>query len=392
MEHLKPFSQRYQPYLLSGILFGLSWPSYPYIHLEVLAWVWMVPMLLALKSVTSLGRFLLNVYLTTLVVCLFGMSWLLVSSPWGAVLLFFVGAVVFAVPFVGFYFIRRTLGWRAALWSAPVVWTAWEWVYHQTEGSFGWLAMGYTQSNFTWLFQFVDITGVWGITFWLVLFNIVVVMAVEDCGVQSTALRRALALEETPAEAGTLSRLQALAVMLVVPLAYSAYTFLRAERASSEPSHDLSVLLVQPNINPWHKMDQRPRAETLAKAAALTDAAVAGHTPDLIIWPETAIPYVLLRETAAQQFVVWAVAKWKAPLLTGTLDARVYDDPSERPPLLKYEDRDYELFNAAVLLEPGTGNGERGSSDPSPITHGESPITSRYITSRCPCPLPSMCR
>ena len=133
----RPVIQDRLPYLASGLLFGLSWPSYPYIHLEVFAWVWMAPALLALKQVKSFWKFLLNVYLAALIISVFGMSWLITSTVLGTILLFFVGALVFTVPFVGFYFVRKALGWRAALWSAPVVWTAWDWLYHTSEGSFG---------------------------------------------------------------------------------------------------------------------------------------------------------------------------------------------------------------------------------------------------------------
>src|SRR5437899_1582741 len=95
---------RYLPSIISGLLFGLSYPSYPYVRLEVLAWVWMAPLLLALKPITAFGPFLRRVGLATLLVCVIGMSWLMTSSAWGGFLLFFVGAFVFMMPFVGFYF------------------------------------------------------------------------------------------------------------------------------------------------------------------------------------------------------------------------------------------------------------------------------------------------
>ena len=73
MKKLGYLFQGHRPYLLSGVLFGLSYPSYPYVRWEVLAWVWMVPMLLALKSETSFGQFLGYVYLATLVDCVLSM-------------------------------------------------------------------------------------------------------------------------------------------------------------------------------------------------------------------------------------------------------------------------------------------------------------------------------
>jgi len=322
---------RYLPYLLSGLLLGLSYPSYPYVRLEVLAWVWMVPLLLALREVRSFWGVLGRIYLTTLVVCVLPESPLLTSHAWGTILLFFVSAVVLTVPFISFYLIRNALGWRVALLSAPVVWTAWDWLYHQSEGSFGWLAMGITQSNLYWLVQYVDITGVWGITFWIVLFNVLVVMAIEECGVQSAA-----PVIRTPHSAlrNRLVRRLALvaAAMLLPPLLYSAFVFIREARAAAD-DRAISVLMVQPNVDPWQKFDQN--TVTLAKATALTDSALGTQKPDLIIWPETAVPYVLAQDKVAREFVYRAVSRWKTPLLTGTLDAS-----------------DAQTFNAAVLLAP----------------------------------------
>ena len=364
-------SHRSRPYLASGLLLGLSFPFYPHVHLEVFGWVWMVPLLLALKSVTSFPRFLRNVYLTSLLGWSIELAWLLTSNIWAGIAAFFFVALVMTVPWVGFYCIRQALGWRWALWSLPMVWTGWDWVYHQSDGSIGWMGLGLTQANLYWLNQYIDLTGIWGITFWLVLFNVLVVRAIEDWQavrarfggqpatekVWSIAFRRVVAWGERKArlkpELQTGFLIQRLAVvtaaMMCFPLAYSAYVLIRAASGSHK---EISVLMIQPNIDPWHKSDQKARAATLAKTAALTDAAVAAHKPDLIIWPETAVPYVLLQDNAAREFVSRVVSQWETPLLTGMLDQRTYRDPAERPPRLVYEQRSQELFNAAVLLTP----------------------------------------
>jgi apolipoprotein N-acyltransferase len=301
----------------------------------------MVPMLLALKQVRSFRGFLGRVYLATLVGWTFGESWLLVSHAWGTMILFSFTAAVSAVPFVCFYFIRRTLGWRTALWSAPVVWTAWDWLYHLSEGSFGWLTMGLTQSNLHWLVQYVDITGVWGITFWLVLFNVLVVMAVEEYRIPDSGFR----IEKRAAFA---RRLALVAAAMILPtVVYAAVAFSRETRLAAN-QRSISALMVQPNVDPWQKSDQS--AVTLARAAALTDDALAGRKPDLIVWPETAVPYVMSRDRVARDFVYRAVSRWGTPLLTGTLDLQLSGQKGQHPGAA--EQRDYRLLNAAVLLTP----------------------------------------
>jgi|GEM_PF-153521 len=451
MERLnyRAISQRHLPYLVSGLLYGLSWPSYPYVWLELLAWVWMVPLLLALKSVKSFPQFLVNVYLATLIVSAVGMSWLIASSLLGVILLFFVGAIVFTVPFIPFYFLWKATSWRLALYSSPIIWTAWEWLYQQTEGSWAWLAMGVTQSNFYWMVQYADITGVWGITFWLVLFNVLVVMAIEDYrlrianepfdvlrstfyvnlppntepvgfkkkrfpfsaalsglgGVNATSTQgsspwatllrplRGLCKEilflnlyrrsnverrthyaspdQQSARMFLIGRLAIItALMLLPPLAYSAYVFMKANGTVAGDSDEISVVMVQPNIDPWTKLDNKHRARALTDAIALTGSALARQKADLIIWPETAVPYPLLQNDVVKEFVYKTVSQWNVPLLTGVLDIHHYSDPQQRPLLLQYQQRDHEIFNAAVLLTPeSSSQGKKSSVKSSDVYH-----------------------
>ncbi|HEY1404785.1 MAG TPA: apolipoprotein N-acyltransferase [Pyrinomonadaceae bacterium] len=328
--------------MLSALLLGLSYPSYPYVRLEVLAWVWMVPVLPALRSVESLPKFLRNVFLMFLCVAVIGMSWLALSTLSGALLLFLFYPLIVSVPFVVFYFVRRTLGWRAALLSLPFVCTAWDWIYHGTEGSIGWFSIGVTQSNLYWLVQYADITGVWGITFWLALFNVLVVIAIEDWRARVGA---------AAAHPGRMKRTQVFLVrrlacvtglMLLVPLTYAAYVFAGDRRAAKDEGKELDLMLVQPNINPWEKLTPDSRDVVLRKTIGLTNRALtASETkPDLIIYPESAVPYVLSESKDGREALYRAITRWQTPLLTGLLDVGD-NDGGER-----------EVFNAAALFSP----------------------------------------
>src|SRR5437588_3628149 len=392
--NLSALFQSYRPYLLSGLLLGISWPSYPYVRLEVLAWVWMAPMLLALKEVKSLWRFLLNVCLAAFSFSVFGMSWLITSTVLGTVLLFFVGGLVVTVPFVAFYFIRRALGWRAALWSAPVVWTSWDWLYHQSEGSLGWLALGVTQSNLYWLVQYVDSTGVWGVSFWLVLFNVLVVMAIDEFRTANFGLRieestpqgesqilSSFRIQQAAIRNRLIRRLAVIAVvMLLPPLAYSAFSFVRASRHAAN-GREITVLLVQPNIDPWRKFDAKTGPAVLAKTRALTDSALTRQKPDLIVWPESAVPYFFLAETPVQEFVKRAVSHWDVPLLTGVLDQQIHNNSQTPMPPPENEPSKIELFNAALLLTPESrpAHPEPTLNAGSELSASRSDVASRWL-------------
>ena len=142
-------------------------------------------------------------------------------------------------------------------------------------------------------------------------------------------------------------------VMLLPPLAYSAFIFISASRDASS-DREISVLMIQPNIDPWRKFDRTSRVAALARTTVLTDIALTKQKPDLIIWPESAVPYVLRHESGALEFVYRAVTRWETPLLTGTLDVRESPNAQVLPPDPDTKQQDVQSFNAAVLLTPET--------------------------------------
>jgi hypothetical protein len=139
--------------------------------------------------------------------------------------------------------------------------------------------------------------------------------------------------------------------MLLPPLAYSMYVFVKDSGAAAD-GRELSVLMVQPNVDPWRKFDANTSAMSLGKTLALTDAGMARHKPDLIIWPEMAVPYFFRDDKTVQEFVKRAVSRWDVPLLTGTLDRYTYDNLQTIGPLRENEQGNAKVFNAGVLLTP----------------------------------------
>jgi apolipoprotein N-acyltransferase len=206
-----------------------------------------------------------------------------------------------------------------------------DWPYHHSEGSIGWLSRGMTQARLRWLVQFADLTGVWGVTFWVTLFNVLIIWALgarisTGSGSDQVLIRR---------------QALTIALMLAVPLLYTGYVF------QMQPSDQklLSVLLVQPNTNPWRETERGTDAQALKRTAALTSRALrqAPESVDLVVWPESAVPFVLPREEEVRNFLTRQVARWQTPLLTGAMDAKTYANPNERSPLLKFQCSDTEF-------------------------------------------------
>ena len=271
------------------------------------------------------------------------MSWLITSTVRARSPLVF-GALVFTAPFAFFYLIRRAFGWRAALWSAPVVWTAWDWLYQQSEGSFGWLTMSVTQSNLYWLVQYVDTTGVWGVTFWLVLFNVLVVMAVEDW-----LAERSRTVETKRAGRFLARRLALVAADARVPLAYSLRVR-QGSAAAKDEGRELSSCWCSRTLTLG---EDGVRAAGRATEDHRLDEQGARRCADETrphIWPETAVPYVLSKTRARAGSLSRRRALADAAADRAG-DARAKDEGAVTPNAADAP-RGRELFNSAALLSP----------------------------------------
>ena len=316
---------RYAASIASGLLLGLSFPSYPFIRLELLAWVALVPLLISLRTVEKAGELFRQLYVAMLLFCLISLWWVSLATLPGGILTMLVQALFMTVPFFAFYAVKKMAGYRFALFSLPFLWVAWEWLYMQQELSFGWLTLGNSQTNLNFMIQYADLTGVWGISFWLVWCNVLAVLVLT--GSRKEKLRSAIGME----------------LLVLAPLIYSLVLFSR-EGALLTTKNQLRVTLVQPNIDPHRKWARRNSTDIMEPYYRLTGNAVRDNRPDLVIWPETAIPFHILGADYAYdlQSLHGALRQWQSAILTGFVD-------------MTYKNNEpYETFNASVLLESGS--------------------------------------
>lgn len=330
--------------IASGLLLGLSVPSFDFLPLGFLAWAWCVPLLFELKRTADFLPFLKRVLVAVGIGFSLITLWVVNASILGFLASTLMGAFVWTLPFVLFYFVRRFLSWNWAIISLPFIWTAWEWIYHSTEFSFGAVRQGYLQADMLWLIQFADITSVAGVTFWLILLNVSVFLLFEKIA-ESTAvtpnfdrrkLRRVL-----PEAIFVLT-------LFVLPLGYSAFVFWQPQAEGEK----ISILAVQPNVSPFVEYTPRQMTQIFGKQLALTDRAVRTDAPDLILWHEVAVPYILSDNQAANDYLATQITKWNTPVLTGLIEVKDYAENELRPRLLEAQNRSREFFNAAAIFQP----------------------------------------
>ncbi len=198
---------------------------------------------------------------------------------------------------VGVGWLARSGGRAFALAVAPFLWIAAEWSRGHALSGFPWGLLGYSQALVPPVIQIAAWTGVYGVSFLVASVNAAI------AGVVVLAPRRAAA------------GLAAAALLLTLDLAIGLSALGRVP--VSAPA--LRVAIVQPSIDQARKWEPASFARTEQLYWRLTRA-TAGHRPDLVIWPETALPFPLREDPTALAGLVALSAEVKAPIVVGTLD------------------------------------------------------------------------
>lgn len=303
-------SSRWLLPILTGVLMALSYPSF---NIGECAWICLLPLLFAMEGGNPRQAFWRG-YLAGAV--FFGMTiwWTVHVTILGTVALIAVLALYFGAAATGFALVRQKTGaGDVFVWNLvyALVGTSWwvtlEWVRgHFLFGGFGWNGMGVSQHQTLPLIQIASITGVYGVSVLVVLVNF---------GIYFT-VRRFLGPAMGESSMRRLSwELYAVVIVLCGAFLYGL-DILRKEPATAR---GLRIALIQGNIPQSLKFDPNQKPMVLQRYRALTEKASL-LKPELIIWPETALPDALRYDADSYGLATNMVARANAFLLTGSID------------------------------------------------------------------------
>jgi len=256
---------------VSGLLLAASFPT---IQFHFLAWFALVPLLIALKNssvrnglwiggITGLVYFAGTVHWVTNSVHFYG-NVPLVPASLVTLLLCAYLAIYPALFGAALIHIRKNHPSLAFL-AAPALWTALELARTYVFSGFPWSLLGYTQYTALPVIQIADITGVYGISFLIVLVN--------------------AALAELILDQKRFIPLVAAGSVLALVLSYGVLQLRKPEAKGS-----FKVSVIQGNIEQDQKWDPAYEMQVIEVYERLTSKA-AKLRPDLVLWPETATPF-----------------------------------------------------------------------------------------------------
>jgi apolipoprotein N-acyltransferase len=319
--------------VLSGIMLVFAFPPF---DLYPLAWFGLIPLFVAVHDKGPRASFLLGL--------ISGVVFYLGTTYWIFHSVYFYGGipgvpallmVLLLSSYLGLYpaafswsftlLIRKTR--FTAILIAPVLWVTLELVRAYAFTGFPWLLLGYSQYRFLHIIQIADITGIYGISFLVAGIN----GLLFDVAVLWPKRSRRMPLF---APGLTVTGIVVFILLLCASLLYGTWRL-----RSGEGGRQVRVSVIQGNIEQEKKWDKRFQKDVINTYRRLS-LGVLGESPDIIIWPESALPFIYDYDTALTEEFLDFQRRLKTHLLTGSV---VVKDVRDGRPYLS---------NSAILLSP----------------------------------------
>ena len=310
--------------LLSGVLLFLSFPKF---GLGFMAWIAFVPLLIALQNAVSIRRALFLGWVTGITACVGVIYWIAyVIVNYGNLPLYLGVAIMlllacylsiyFSLFATGIVYLRKKVPLYLA---APVLWVCLEYVKSKLFTGFPWENLGYSQFSNIFFIQITDMTGVFGLSFLIILLNVAFFEIITERSKKSFVLA---------------------ATVLLIWSGVYGYGVIRINQINQamKEAPEMDVSLIQGNIDQSIKWNANFQKETIHvyEELSLRHPAANGG---LMVWPETAVPFNFQDENELQQRVKNLPLKTKSWFIFGSMSYTAGK-----------EDTDY--FNSAYLLSP----------------------------------------
>jgi len=308
---------------LSGLLLALSFPKPGF---SILAWLAFLPLLYAVRGASPKNSFKLG-FLSGFVAYLSVFYWLnIVMTTYGNLSpLVSLALTMLLAGYLALYIATAVCLSRFAedhsvppLISLPFLWVALEYIRAHVFTGFPWASLGYTQYRTLPLIQIADITGVYGLSFLIVLLNVFLFQLWRWVRGKDGATYPFMAT--------------ATAVSLLLLTLFYGFVSL----VKDDTGKDVKVALVQGNIPQDVKWDAAYQEETVAIYERLSRKTV-GTFPQLIVWPESSLPFFFEKELEISKRVGSLAKELDSYLIVSS-------------PVLEDEDGKERLLNSAFLI------------------------------------------
>ncbi len=314
--------------ITAAIFLSLAFPPINLAILQIPAFVFLFRV--AIISINT-RQMILYTYPCFVLWNLFTTYWLMMADLAAGVAAILANAVLMLIPL---WLARRMflskLNPILSSFLAAALWVSYEFLHHNWDLAWPWLTLGNAWANLTGAIQYISVTGVWGISFWIVFTAALIFQYIQT---KSKYLLKS---------------------SLLIFLAFPVFSVLAMIVSVSEEGKPVEVVIVQPNSDSYTDFGGLESLdELLSKLLRMSGEAVTDKT-ELVIWPENAVDASLTIKNGFISRIQDSLRVWNTDLITGTGFINYYEN-GEIPVLARgtADGRSYNVYNAAFHLQHG---------------------------------------
>lgn len=324
--------------LLSGLLLSFSWFPVGYAALVFVAFV---PLLIVENQIfhnpsnyKTLTLFLCA-YLTFFTWNILVTWWVKNASFGGAAMAILCNALLMTFVFLLFHKVKKRVGEKYGYVLFICFWITFEFLHHDWDLTWPWLTLGNVfAANPDWV-QWYEYTGVFGGSLWVLIVNVFILKSKEI----KSKVKSALIIFS----------------FVLVPILFS---FLVKSIANKFWKRGISVVVVQPNIDPYSEKFFTDYQTQVQKMLALANEKV-DSTTDYLLLPETALTEDIWENNLHQSWSIQTLQNYlkqfpKLKIVIGASTAKVFQKGEELSATARKFTNDesyYDAYNTALQLD-----------------------------------------
>lgn len=327
--------------VLSGVLLGVSFPSSG--SLFWLSFFGFIPLLLIEEEIAALKtksyKLLLLTFFAFIIFNSISTWWIYYASFGGMLMAILFNSLFMSLVFQLFHFAKKYLGVQPGYVCFIAFWIGFEWLHLNWELSWPWLTLGNFFANASPLIQWYEYTGTLGGSLWILLLNTLFFFAIKKrINKQNVSLTNGIII----------------ASIVFIPTFISFII----KKNYSEENNPISVLIVQPNIDPYNdKFGGMEDKEQVRKMLLMAEEKMDSNV-QFVVLPETALPNGYWEDELDSVDLILMLKSFvkqhpKVNIIAGMSSFKAYENGSNIPETAKqFNDNSgwYDAFNTAIQI------------------------------------------
>jgi len=292
------------------------------IHLGFLVFIGLIPLFSLFDEKPAFKKLIVSAFVFSVVYTSVTLHWIsLVTLP-GYLGIYLVFGVYFLALFLLINFFRsRFYRWRFIIFI--LFWLCFEYVQNFGEFRFPWLNIGYSLGDYLLLVQTAEIGGVYLISVQVIIINILIYQMRKNAW----------------------KYLMFLILFLLIWVGYGKIR-LRSLRLNET---GINIALVQVSVPQDKKWETTYLDSTISLYETYTRLAAVSQ-PDLIIWPESALPVYLIKTYRYLSFVRQLAGELNSDIFTGYPDYEIAE--KSHPNLYKFYNSAGVFYKTGKISQP----------------------------------------